>query len=222
MNIITRKEIDQRALRWVQHLTKATEFLRKRQTITDEKAYCLVEESFWDSFLLVSNRMHCLYDELMLRVPAKERIAVYDMQADYSHVHAKEKNGMLLLCCPHPPKRRNDYYKGNRYILNHEISKVQTRLTLYSQKAVHIVNVYSQSNREWAAVLDFDNYDLKSMIDEACRIYPGSDNPLTTSIHLSTIMNDQLMPLTYLAITDASWCGDILDLILHSFAENGT
>ena len=222
MNILTRKEIDQRALRWTKHLTAASETLRNRQSLSDENAYRLVEENFWNSFLLTSNRLHCLYDELMLRIPAGEQQRIYDLKADQMQVFAKAMDGMLLLCCPHPPKRRNDYYKGNRFVLNHEIAKIQGELTLFPRKTIHIVNVYSTDYKDRAAILDFDNYDLKSLIDEACRLYPCTDHPLTTTIHLSTVVSDLLPARTYLVVTDSAWSGDLYQLIKKGFTESGS
>jgi hypothetical protein len=216
-----RKQLDKKGILEAKEIGKAAAVLdSKVQCYDDEKMYEVYEKAFWKTILRSSNRLHIIMDDLALSEPLVEQDKIFSQLAGVEHIQAKAVNGMLLVCCPHPPKRKNDYFKEYRYPLNYAIGKIASQLDLYPEKEIYLLNVY-QPNRKYAVrILDFDNYDMKNLIDEACRLYPKTDSPLHTSMHLYTTISDELDPLTYLVITPARWNGDLMNLLIGAFGTS--
>ena len=212
-----KKSINKKAISLANELSNAAANLEKKQKFADENAFFQAEESFWKTFIRVSNRLHVLLDDLCLSRSLADQHQIYATLSELQNVHAIAKDGMLLLCCPHPPGRRNDYFKEYRFILADAISQISPDLILFQKKTLHIVNIYPESALHTAHFLDFDNYDLKSLIDEACKVYPDTDAPSATDMHLQTVFRDDLAPLTYLIVMEQGSGLDPIPLLSDAF-----
>lgn len=212
-----KKKLNQQALYYLEQLNKSGENFKNALLSNDEESIISCEKTFWNTFVGTSNRMHVALDDLCLRQSYHVQKQIYLDLADINNIQVKAHKGMLLICCPHPPHRRADYFKEFRYILASAIDDILGDLELYPQKTLYIINIYPKSSMRSTQFLDFDNYDLKSLIDEACQIYPETDSPATTNMYLQTIFNDELPPLTYLVVTPQVTKPDITELLKTVF-----
>ena len=160
--------------------------------------------------------MHAKFDELAIRGELSTADLIYSNILSTRSISAKAVDGNLFIRSPHPPAKRREVFTENRYALEFAIEKIVSQLTMYTNKLIHIVNVYPTKNTG-SRILDFDNYDLKNLIDMPCRIYPGNDSPEHTEIRLRTVFSDDLLPMTYLVVTGTDYNSDILQALLSVF-----
>lgn len=176
--------------------------IEKSSSANDPDAIDETLNLFWLNFLESSNSMHRSLDQIVSLASTEKRISFMERATWTQDIEAVAEDGKLLLRCPHPPhrfKKGKDCFTEYRQAINYQIQKIVHELELSKQKIIYILNVYPE-NTDNSRMLDFDNYDLKSILDEVCRPYPNSDNPGATSIVMCSDLTNQLPPYTYLAV----------------------
>lgn len=158
-------------------------------------------QKFWKRFSLAIAGLNMTYEKIALLLPNDKKSEMVRACAESKKISVKAIDGMLLIRVPHPPRRENRYYCGDRLALMTAIGELCHELELYPQKTIWLVHAYNDQTKNLARLPDFDNYDCKSLIDEACRLYPDTDSPVSTNIRIDTLLTGDLLPMTYLLIS---------------------
>lgn len=102
-------------------------------------------------------------------------------------------------------------FSRRRYAEVDALLRCTEPVTLYGKKVLYILHAYDKESK-YRASPDYDNYDVKDLIDVATAHY-GGDNPCNIIAIHDVVYSRSLMPATYLSIHDLDRTCQLEDLL---------
>lgn len=102
-------------------------------------------------------------------------------------------------------------YGRRRYTEVEALLRCAKPVTLYGRKVLYILHVYSTKSR-YRASPDFDNYDIKDLIDVVTAHFGGDNTSNIVVIH-DAFYSEKLMSATYLSIHELDRSCQLADLL---------
>ena len=170
----------------------------ENQRAGDKEELCL----FWEELLFLLDRLQTAVTDNIL-FASQNWTEEFESVSNLLQIDAKAVDGNLYMHAPFPAHRSRETMKGLSRYVSYKINNIVYDLKFYKKKYLLIINVYQKTGKHSEQPFyDFDNFDYKSLIDEACRGYVGADSPKTTKLIFASVFSDRIPPMTYLIICD--------------------